>query len=122
LSNHKLRNNAKVFRKGTILTKISGCRFHKIWSDFVQKVRTSDEVFKVYVVVVDVRDAFGSVIHSKLIEILREVRKKLPGKLFLNRGRHRANGRFQKRCVFFFLMLTEKNSLLCSVTKGMGQN
>jgi hypothetical protein len=38
-----------------------------------------------FVVVVDIEDAFGSVLHSKLLDILKQLSKLLPKQLFLHR-------------------------------------
>lgn len=43
-----------------------------------------ENVDKIYVVVADVKDAFGSVVHSKLVNILEEIRRKLPKRLFVH--------------------------------------
>jgi hypothetical protein len=38
----------------------------------------------VYFVVADIKDAFGSVVHSKLSQIFGELKQKLPRKMFLH--------------------------------------
>ena len=51
----------------------------------VKKERKDVEnVDKIYVVVADVKDAFGSVVHLKLVNILEEIRRKLPKRLFVH--------------------------------------
>ena len=59
-------------------------------------VRASTNDSKVYIVVADVKDAFGSVVHSKLIEILEEIRRKLPNKLFVHQVSVQRKGRLVK--------------------------
>jgi len=60
-----------------------GFKFHKMWSKFASTVRM-DSSKKVYVVVADIRDAFGSVILSKMIDILAEISTKLPKTMFIH--------------------------------------
>ena len=62
---------------------LPGAQFYHIWLDFVQNVRSCGSNVKVYVVIADIKDAFGSVLHSKLIEILDDLRARLPDKLFI---------------------------------------
>jgi hypothetical protein len=45
---------------------------------------TPERHLKVYFVVADIKDAFGSVVHSKLTQIFGELKQKLPRKMFLH--------------------------------------
>jgi len=65
-----------------------GFKFYQSWSKFASSIKKEDSP-KVYVVVADVQDAFGSIILSKLIDVLCEISKKLPPKLFIHEFRRR---------------------------------
>ena len=68
-------------------------------ADVAEKVARAASTIdsKVYIVVADVKDAFGSVVHSKLIEILEEIRRKLPNKLFVHQVSVQRKGRLVKK-------------------------
>ncbi len=65
-----------------------GFKFYQSWSKFALSMKKEDSP-KVYVVVADIQDAFGSIILSKLIDVLCELSKKLPHKMFIHEFRRR---------------------------------
>ena len=71
-------------------------------SDFVTKTRNSKT--RSSVVIMDIKDAFGSMCHSKLEQILTEVRKKMPKTAFIYNLKYQYHGDrkyFNKKMVSF---------------------
>ncbi|XP_064122033.1 telomerase reverse transcriptase-like [Macrobrachium nipponense] len=56
--------------------------FTKAWEDYVKVVRSLKE--NVYIVKVDITDAYGSVLHSKLQEIIGNCRRTFPKKIYFD--------------------------------------
>lgn len=74
------------------IVDVRGTKFHSVWSKFVSKIRQLVDS-KIFVVIADIKDAFGSVIIQKLRFILQEMKQSLPAKLFLHKIQNQGFGK-----------------------------
>ena len=65
------------------MVDVKGLKFHSLWSRFVKQVKDMGST-RIYIVVADIRDAYGSVSHEKLVSILNKLRNKLPQYLYIH--------------------------------------
>ena len=65
------------------IVDVKGVEFHALWSRFVDQVKHRKST-KIYIIVTDIRDAYGSVSHSKLVSILNKLRNKLPRNVYIH--------------------------------------
>lgn len=100
---HLLVHAAKVAFPHVV--DVKGITFHKLWSQFMLKVRPKDK--KVYVVAADIRDAFGSVLLPKLAAILAETAAELPNQLYCHTVRYKYPN--SKRVLHKTILSVEKN-------------
>ncbi|XP_071546710.1 uncharacterized protein [Panulirus ornatus] len=105
-------------KKGSVATKsASGLQF--AWRDYVKKLATCQDTRPLYFVRADVQDAYGSIVHSKLFELLQESSQRLPH--ILKFGQYSAlkrMGQTFSRPTFF--LLDDKGQPTCSLSRGGG--
>ena len=65
------------------LIDVKGVQFYSLWRNFVAQVKQGVHS-KLYIIVTDIQDAYGSVDHSKLVSIVNRLRNKLPEHIYIH--------------------------------------
>ena len=85
--------NIDIKNKGAILSyaaqqlpglvDVKGVQFYTLWRNFIAQVKQGINS-KIYVIVSDIKDAYGSVNHDKLVSVVNRLKNKLPEQIYIH--------------------------------------
>ena len=87
MKNNDIRNKVTLLsfsaQKIPGLIDVKGVQFYSLWRNFVTQVKQGIHS-KIYIIVTDIQDAYGSVDHSKLVSIVNKLRNDLPEHIYIH--------------------------------------